>query len=110
MIMAIRRSVLAWSVVVCTGGLLAGIGTPAGAEQYWHRGHDGQWREKHGAIYRLENLIALLEADPATDDGFKAPIISRARADIMRLRATLERPRWRWTTPCCYSRRPIYIR
>ena len=108
--MTIRRTVLAWTVVACSAGLLAGMGRPATAGQYWHSGHGGHWRETHRAIYQLENLIALLEADPATDDGYKAPIITRARADIMRLRATLDRPRWRWTTPCCYSRRPIYIR
>jgi len=108
-----RRKVFAWIVVACTVGLVAGIGTPATAGQYWSSdpgSHGGHWRETHRAIYRLENLIALLEADPATDDGFKAPIITRARADIRRLRATLDRSRWRWTTPCCYSRRPIYIR
>jgi hypothetical protein len=113
MAMTMRPKVFAWIVVACTVGLVAGIGTPATAGQYWSSdpgSHGGHWRETHRAIYRLENLIALLEADPATDDGFKAPIITRARADIRRLRATLDRSRWRWTTPCCYSRRPIYIR
>jgi hypothetical protein len=108
--MTMRRTVLAWSIVACTAGVFAGIGTPATAGQYWQNGPGGDWDETHRAIYQLENLIALLEADPATDDGFRAPIITRARADIMRLRATLDRSRWRWTTPCCYSRRPIYIR
>jgi hypothetical protein len=111
--MTMRRKVFAWIVVTCTVGLVAGIRTPATAGQYWSSdpgSHGGHWRETHRAIYRLENLIALLEADPATDDGFKAPIIIRARADIRRSRATLDRSRWRWTTPCCYSRRPIYIR
>jgi len=108
--MRMRRTVFAWTVVACTVGLVAGMGTPATAGQYWDSEHGGQWRETHRAIYQLENLIALLEADPATDDGYKAPIITRARADIMRLRATLDRPRWRWSTPCCCSHRPIYIR
>jgi len=111
--MTMRRTVFAWIVAACTAGLAAGIGTPATAGQYWYSGHSdhgGHWRETHRAIYQLENLIALLEANPATDDGYKAPIITRARADIMRLRATLDRSRWRWTTPCCYSRRTIYIR
>ena len=62
------------------------------------------------AIDERENLIALLEANPETDDGYKAPIIDKARAEAWRLRATLPRPQWRWTNPCCYSRRPIYIR
>jgi len=108
--MTIRRTVFAWTVVACTAGLLAGMGTPAIAGQYRRGGHGGQWRETHRAIYQLENLIALLEADPGTDDGYKAPIITRARADVMRLRPTLDRPRRRWTTPCCYSHRLIYIR
>jgi hypothetical protein len=103
MAMTMRRAVFA-----CTALLLAGM--PATAGQYWHSGHGGDWRATHYAIYQLENLIALLEADPAVDDGYKAPIITGARADILRLRATLPRPRWRWATPCCYSRRPIYIR
>ena len=55
-------------------------------------------------------MIAFLEADPQTDDGYKAPIITKARAEIRRLQATLGPPQWRWTTPCCYSRKPIYIR
>ena len=105
-----RRTVFAWIVAACSAGLLAGIGTPVAAGQYWQSGPGGHWRETHRAIYQLENLIALLEADPATDDGFKAPIVTQARADIRRLRATLHQARWRWTTPCCYSRRPIYIR
>ena len=95
--MTIRRGFFAWSVVACTAGFLAGTGAPAMAGQHGQGGHGGQWRETHRAIYKLENLIALLEADPSTDDGYKAPIISRARADIMRLRATLAPPRWRWT-------------
>ena len=108
-----RRTVFAWIVAACTAGLVAGVGTPATAGEYWHSGygsHDGHWRATHRAIYKLENLIALLEADPATDDGYKAPIINRARADIRRLRATLDRAQWRWSTPCCYSHRPIHIR
>ncbi len=86
--------------------LLAGVASPAIA---WED-ENGDWRATRHAIYELENLIAFLEADPQTDDGYKAPIITRARAEILRLQATLERPQWRWTTPCCYSRRPLSIR
>jgi len=68
------------------------------------------WRSVHDAIYERENLIAYLEADPETDDGYKAPIIAQARAEIRALEAMLASPQWRWTKPCCYSRRPIYIR
>ena len=111
--MTMRRTVFACTVVAFTAGLLACIGTPATAGQYWHNGHGshgGHWRATHRAIYKLENLIALLEADPKMDDGYKGTIITGARADIMRLRATLDRPRWRWPTSCCYSRKLIYIR
>ncbi len=86
--------------------LLIGVASPAIA---WED-ENGDWRATRHAIYKLENLIAFLEGDPQTDDGYKAPIITRARAEIRRLQATLGPPRWRWTTPCCYSRSPIYIR
>ena len=90
--------------------LLAGAGTPAVAGQCTLRADPACWRATHHAIYELENLIAYLEADPETDDGYRAPIIAKARADILRLRAGLGRPQWRWTTPCCYGRPAIRIR
>ena len=111
--MTLSPIVFACAVVACSAGLVTGLDAPAMAGQHGqigHSGHRAHWRETHRAIYKLENLIALLEADPATDDGYKAPIITRARADIARLRGTLTPPRWRWTTPCCYSRKPILIR
>jgi hypothetical protein len=110
--MTMRRSGFAAAAFLCVV-LATCIGSPATAGQYWHRdddGHRGHWRATHEAIYKLENLIAQLEADPATDDGYRGPIITRARADILRLRATLRGPRWDWPVACCYSRRPIYIR
>ncbi len=87
--------------------LFAGIGSPAMAGQAGYAA--GHWRATHRAIYEAENLIAFLEADPETDDGYKAPIINRARAAIWRLEAKLGPPQWRWRTPCCYSRKPIDI-
>jgi hypothetical protein len=91
--------------------LLAFVASPAMAGHHHRHVAPGvDWRETRRAIYEQENLIALLEANPETDDGYKAPIISKARADAWRLRATLPHPQWRWTNPCCYSRRPIYIR
>ena len=62
------------------------------------------WGSIHQAIYERENRIAFLEADPETDDGYRAPIISRHRAEIRRLHAALGPAQWQWTTPCCYSR------
>ena len=99
-------------VFACTILLLAVGISPAMAHQWhgWRWGHGGHWRVTHGAIYASENRIAFLEADPEIDDGYKVPIITRARADILRLRATLHPARWRWASPCCYGRRPIHIR
>lgn len=94
------------AILLYAAFLFAGIASPAVA---WE-GENGDWQATRHAIYELEKMIAFLEADPQTDDGYKAPIITRARAEILRLQATLGRPQWRWTTPCCYSRRPIYIR
>jgi len=90
--------------------LLAAVGSQATAEEAGHWVQVDRWRETHEAIYALENRIAMLEANPQVDDGYKAPIISRARADIRRLRATLPRAHWQWVVPCCYSRKHIYIR
>ena len=94
------------AILLCAVFFLACIGSPANAGEH----EQGDWSATHRAIYELENLIAFLEADPQTDDGYKAPIIRKARAEIRRLQATIERPQWRSTTPCCYSRRPIYLR
>lgn len=92
--------------------LVAGLGLPAVAGQRWHRG-EGRWHgadRAHHVLYRLENEIAFLEADPEIDDGYKAPVIAGARADVRRLRAVLGAAHWRWTVPCCYSRPAISIR
>ncbi len=94
-------------VFACTAlFLLAGGVSPAMAD-HWHSGY---WRATHGAIYALGNRIASLEADPEIDDGYKAPIITGSRAEILRLRAALHPAQWRWASPCCYGRRPIHIR
>jgi len=92
--------------------LLAAFASPAAAGDYEEQAaafESEAGRAVHAGIYEGENLIALLEANPHTDDGYKAPIIGRARADVEQLNATLPRPQWRWTNPCCYSRKPIHI-
>jgi hypothetical protein len=61
-------------------------------------------------IYGLTNLIAYLEANPDVDDAYKGPIITAARAKIMLLRASLGPPQPVSLTPCCYTRKPLYIR
>ncbi len=106
--MTLRHALFPWAAL-----LLATIAAPASAGQYRHKAlavDIGDWRAAHHAIYAAENLIAVLQANPQADDGYKGPIITRARAEILRLQAALGRPQWRWPTPCCYSRRPIYIR
>jgi hypothetical protein len=97
-------------VFVCAALVFAFGAAPAMAGHHWRSHHVGNWRVTHQAIYELENRIAFLEADPDIDDGYKGPIIGQARADIERLRSTLRPARWRWASPCCYSRRPIHIR
>lgn len=79
---------------------LAGCGAPA--EHCWFRAHR--------VIYHMENHIAFLEADPNVDDGDKGPVIDHLRRKILRIRAAIGE-RWpHWPTPCCYSRRRIYLR
>jgi hypothetical protein len=68
------------------------------------------WNRAHHVIYHMENRIALLEADPNVDDGYKGPIIDKLHRKVLRIRAAIGE-RWpHWPTPCCYSRRPIYLR
>jgi hypothetical protein len=62
------------------------------------------------SIYADVSLIDHLEANPDIDDGIKGPPILAARADIHRLRRWLGPVTQRGTLPCCYSRRPLYIR
>lgn len=93
----------------CFAVLLVCAASPALAGECRHDPDPWCWRATHQAIYEREKLIAILEANPQTDDGYRAPIIADARAEIWRLRAALYRPEWNWTTPCCYSRPPIHI-
>jgi hypothetical protein len=97
------------SVLVLMAFALACVVSPALADG-WFEGHGDRWYAIHRNIYELENRIALLEADPQMDDGFRAPIIEAARRQIRRLQANLAPAYWRWTYPCCYGRRPIHIR
>jgi len=102
----IRRSVLALTALV----LASGLSTAFAVEWNWRTGHGDRWYAVRHDIYELENRIALLEADPQMDDGFRAPIIASARRQLRLLQAKIAPADWRWTDPCCYSRRPIHIR
>lgn len=95
-------------VAIVVVALLA-VAPAIAAERRYAPDTDGWFATRH-AIVERHDAIALLEANPDTDDGYKAPIITRARREIGRLQATLERPQWRYVTPCCYSRPPIRIR
>lgn len=80
----------------------------AGEHARWRAQH--HWWHAHHAIYHMENRIAFLEANPDADEGYKGPEIEAFSRHIRRLRAAAG-PRWpHWPTPCCYSRRPIYLR
>ena len=68
------------------------------------------WAEAHDALSDMGNRIASLQANPDADDAYKGPIIDHLSTKRLRLRAVIG-ARWpHWPTPCCYSRRPIYIR
>ena len=62
------------------------------------------------AIYADVKLIDRLEANPDVDEGVKGPQIVAARADIHRLRKILGPVEDQGTEPCCYTRKPLYIR
>jgi hypothetical protein len=62
------------------------------------------------AIFTDVALINHLEANPDIDEGLKAPQILAARADIHRLRALLGPLSIEGPEPCCYTRKPLFIR
>jgi hypothetical protein len=94
--------------------------TAARAGEFWGCSDTPYWCTRD-AIYAQFKLIARLEADPDIDEAVKGPLITAARAEIHRLRATIgEPPPHEWTTigspfhqaltPCCYTRKPLYLR
>jgi len=95
------------SVCIVLG--LAGAILPARAGETGQPGDGCYWCTRD-AIYERTKLIALLEANPNMDEAVKGPQITAARAEIHALRATLGPPQWDWSTPCCYTRKPIHIR
>jgi hypothetical protein len=93
---------------------------PARAGDFWGCNDTVYWCTRD-AIYAQFKLIARLEADPDVDESVKGPLIGAARAEIHRLRATIsEPPPHAWATigtplregpaPCCYTRKPLYLR
>ncbi len=97
--------------LLALGGFLAivGIAAPAAAGEYGQI-DDTCYQCIRDAIYTDVKLIDRLEANPDIDDGIKASQIIAARADIHRLRKILGLVEDQGTEPCCYTRRPLYIR
>jgi hypothetical protein len=93
---------------------------PARAGDFWGCSDTPYWCTRD-AIYVQFRRIARLEADPDVDEGVKGPLITAARAEIHRLRATInEPPPHAWATigtplregpwTCCYTRKPLHLR
>jgi hypothetical protein len=93
---------------------------PARAGDSWGCSDSAYWCTRD-AIYAQFKLIARLEANPDIDEGVKGPLITAARAEIHRLRATISEPPPRaWATiasplperpaPCCYTRKSLHLR
>ena len=98
----------------------APVPAPVRAGDFWGCTDTPYWCTRD-AIYAQFKLIARLEADPDIDEAVKGPLITAARAEIHRLRAMIsEPPPHEWTTigspfhqaltPCCYTRKPLYLR
>lgn len=99
------------SLMVFLGGLVASLtlAAPAVAGDYGQVEYSC-YQCIRDAIYADVTLIDRLEANPDIDDGIKGPQIVAARADIHRLRKILGPFEDQGTAPCCYTRKPIYVR
>jgi hypothetical protein len=96
-------------VSLCVVLVLACIASPVVAGEYVQTEQPCYWCVRD-AIYEDVRLISHFEADPDVDEGVKDPEITAARADIHRLRATLGPLQQEGPNPCCYARKPLYIR
>jgi hypothetical protein len=94
---------------VCAMLVFAGVAPPAAADGVWPAEATCYWCIRD-AIYDNLKLIAHREANPDVDEAVKGPEIIAARADIHRLRKMLGPLQSDGTEPCCYSRRPLYVR
>lgn len=98
------------AMMLVLGGLVAAVAaSPAAAGDYGSTEAPCYWCVRD-AIYADVRLIDRLQANPDIDEGIKGPQILGARADIHRLRAILGPLQQAGPEPCCYSRRPLYIR
>ena len=107
-------------VSLCVVLSFAFAAAPARAGDSWGCSDSAYWCTRD-AIYAQFKLIARLEANPDIDEGVKGPLITAARAEIHRLRATISEPPPRaWATiasplperpmPCCYTRKSLHLR
>jgi hypothetical protein len=81
----------------------------ARAGEFWNPDEQCYWCIRD-AIYHDVKLINHLEANPDVDEAVKGPQILAAHADIHRLRVLLGPVPDTRAEPCCYARRPLYIR
>jgi hypothetical protein len=97
--------------LLALGGFLAAVcvASPAAAGDDPQSGNLCYWCIRD-AIYADVSLIDHLEANPDVDDGIKGPQIVAERADIHRLRKLLGPVAPTSPEPCCYSRKPLYVR
>jgi hypothetical protein len=98
------RHLLGAGIILC----LTGFVLPAAAGEAGQAG-DCAWCARD-AIYADVSLINHLEANADLDDGIKGPEITAARADIHRLRKLIGPLVEDNPYPCCYSRKPLYVR
>ncbi len=98
-----------WILLLCGLSALAGMTLPAMAQDGGQNTPPCYWCVSN-TIYESVKLIAREDANPDLDEGIKGPDIVAARADIHRLRRELGPLVQSGTEPCCYSRKPIYIR
>jgi hypothetical protein len=88
--------------LACTASpVMAGDAAAVDAPCYWC---------VRDAIYTDVAFINSLEANPDIDDAIKGPQIFSTRADIHRLRALLGPLNIEGPEPCCYARKPMFIR
>jgi hypothetical protein len=107
-------------VALCSLLVFGFAAMPARAGDFWACNDTAYWCTRD-AIYEQFKLIARLEANPDIDEAVKGPLITAARAEIHRLRASISEPPPRawatiasplpaWPVPCCYARKPLYLR
>jgi hypothetical protein len=108
------------SLCLVLGFAFVAAPTPARAGDFWDCSDTAYWCTRD-AIYAQFRRIARLEANPDVDEAVKGPLITAARAEIHRLRATItEPPPHAWATigtplregpwTCCYTRKPLHLR